>query len=131
MKVFIAVSYEGKERLSKEIDTLEEACRQAGFEFITYVRKQITAQDEKKLMDTTFSEITTSDIIIAEVSEKVIGVGIEIGYAKALNKKIIYIHSADSERSTTVGGTANIEITYSDYKDLFGKIKQELAQIMH
>ena len=36
-------------------------------------------------------DIDNSDILIAEVSEKAIGVGIEVGYAKAKGKPIIYI----------------------------------------
>lgn len=73
--------------------------------------------DYKKLMNYAFKEINSSNILMAETTYKEIGIGIEIGYAKANNIPIIYLRKKGSELSTTVLGTSDEEIVYSK-KDL-------------
>ena len=75
---------------------------------------------------TAFKEIHQSDILIAELSNKATGVSVEVGYAFARNKPIIYLKRKNAEYSTTVGGCANYLIEYSDEKDL----KKQLIKIL-
>lgn len=77
-------------------------------------------------MEVAFGEIDNADLLIAEKSEKAIGVGIEIGYAVALKKPVIYLRNALSEHSTTASGCANNTIIYQNTPDLSYQLTQAL-----
>ncbi len=70
------------------------------------------------MMTQAFKEIDQSDLLIAETSEKGMGVGIEIGYAKALGKVVIYIRNKSAEHSTTASGASDFRIIYEEPKSL-------------
>ena len=78
--------------------------------------------EPKELMRLTFDEIDKSDILIVELTEKGVGVGIEAGYAYARNKPIIVIAKEDSDISNTLRGIAKKVIFYKNTKDLSEKL---------
>ena len=78
------------------------------------------------MMQTAFAEIDKCEILIAEVSDKAIGIGIEVGYAKAKNKPVIYLRHATAEHSTTVSGASDYTVIYADDTDL----KKQLSQLV-
>ena len=81
-------------------------------------------------MQQAFADIDSSDFLIAEVSEKAIGVGIEIGYAVAAKKPVIYLRNELTEHSTTAAGAANKVIIYQNTSDLEQKLKLVLPSII-
>jgi nucleoside 2-deoxyribosyltransferase len=81
------------------------------------------------MMQLALSEIAKSDLLIAEVSEKAIGVGIEVGFAAALGKPVIYLRKTDVEYSTTVGGLATETVVYDNLQDLDQKLAQALVRV--
>ena len=83
---------------------------------------------EIEMMQTAFREIDSCDILIAELTTKSIGVGIEIGYAYASKKPIYYLRKKGSEYSTTASGSADVVIVYDDASDLIEKLEQELKR---
>ena len=74
-------------------------------------------------MKSALKKIDESNLLIAELSYKSIGVGLEAGYAKAKGKKIIYIHQAGTELSTTVNGISDVRIKYNNISDLLTQLK--------
>lgn len=88
---------------------------------------QFTAAQEKEMMQTAFADIDACDVLIVEVTKKAIGVGVEVGYAKAKNKPIVYLKRQGSKHSTTVGGTSDYHIEYHDVNHLY----QELDKVMY
>ena len=76
------------------------------------------------MMQNAIEDIEKSAILIAETSEKGIGIGIEVGYAKAQKIPVIYVRNSKSEHSTTVSGIADFSIIYSDEKDLEEKLEE-------
>ncbi|MDQ7033270.1 MAG: hypothetical protein Q9P01_00080 [Anaerolineae bacterium] len=68
--------------------------------------------------------------MIAEVSEQAIGVGIEIGYAAAKNKPIVYVRRADAPFSTTVGGIASHSVVYATETELHTKLSHTIEQLV-
>jgi len=78
--------------------------------------------NNKEMMTKALNKINKTDMLIAETSFKKIGIGLEVGYAKALNKKIIYIHKNGTEISNTVEGVSDINIEYKNIDDLLKKI---------
>ena len=76
------------------------------------------------MMQKAMEDVEKSAILIAEVSEKGIGIGIEVGYAKAKNIPVIYVRNSSSEHSTTVSGIADFKIIYENVIDLEEKLEK-------
>ena len=79
------------------------------------------------MMQQAFTEIDSAGLLIAEVSEKAIGVGIEIGYAVAHKIPVIYLLADDAEHSTTVSGSSDYRIIYRDSSELATGLRSVLA----
>lgn len=129
-KAFVSISYKNKDRLSSEIHTISEALKQYAIEPVVFACKySFTATQEKKMMEKAIKEIQMCDFLIAEVSDKVIGVGIEIGYAYGLGKPIIYLRKHNAEYSTTVGGLTSKQVIYTTVEDLRNQLIETLQNI--
>lgn len=109
--------------LATVCNTLEE-CGFSPFAFVDHYH--FNASEEKAMMDTAFKEIERSDLLVAETSEKGIGVGIEIGYAKALRKPVIYLRQTSAEHSTTASGASDFQVIYDDINGLVKHLKEVL-----
>ncbi len=70
------------------------------------------------LMHRSFQAIEWSDLMLVELSEKGVGVGIEAGYAHALAKPIIVIAPPAADLSTTLQGIAATLFRYTNIDDL-------------
>jgi len=118
-QVYLAISYSHRKNFDKEIEILTELCKNYNIELLTFVDKyNFKDNEEKEMMKTAFLEIDKSEFLIAELTTKSIGVGIEIGYAYAKEKPIIYLRKKDSEYSTTASGSSTFGIEYENELDL-------------
>ena len=81
-------------------------------------------------MEKAFEEIDKSDLLIAELTTKAIGVGIEIGYAFARQKPIVYLRRKDAEYSTTASGCSSYFVAYKDEFDLKKSMKEIISQLL-
>jgi len=118
-KVYFAISYANKDLFKEEIKALETVFSKYNIELLVFVNNyNFKPNEEKEMMQTAFNEIDSSDFLVAELSTKSIGVGIEIGYAFAKNKPIIYLKKKDTAYSTTAAGSAFATIEYSTTKEL-------------
>ena len=124
MKAYISVSLSKRKLVDKEItaimDTLDEF-KISSFVFVDNYKFDLT--EERQMMKQAMAEIDNCDILIAETSDKGIGIGIEVGYAKAKDKTVIYLRQKGTEHSTTVSGISDFQIVYLDTNDL----KNQLA----
>lgn len=77
-------------------------------------------------MQQAMKDIDRCDLLIAETSDKGIGIGIEVGYAKAKNKPVIYVRHNTAEHSATVSGISDFQIVYVDAEDL----KKQLSGVL-
>ncbi len=113
------MSHNNKDRLSAEIRTIIEALQELDIEPVVFVQKyRFAPSQEREMMKKALEEIQTCDVLIAEVTEKAIGVGIEIGYACGLGKPVIYLRKESAQHSTTVGGLAERQVIYHDLEQL-------------
>ncbi|KAB2866761.1 MAG: hypothetical protein F9K46_01665 [Anaerolineae bacterium] len=127
---FISRSYEYREQYDAAIAHVVVVLRRMNMEGIDFVRRYSFGEGQaREMMAATLQSIRQADVLIAEVSEKVIGVGIEIGYAAALGKPIMYLRKADAPFSTTVGGLATIAIVYDNPQDLADKLIEALHSL--
>lgn len=81
------------------------------------------------MMQQAFRDIEQSDLLIAEVSKKAIGVGVEVGYAAAIGKPIVYLKRTAAPYSTTVGGSADYFAEYAELNELEEKLDEILKHI--
>ena len=89
-KAYLSIGYVNSQHLQAEIETIRQVLN--GFQISLFVfvnHYHFAAHEEKQMMQQVFTDIDAADLFIAEVSEKAIGVGIEIGYAVARQKIIL------------------------------------------
>ena len=131
-KGYLSIGYANSLHLHAEIEAIRQILN--GFQISLYVfvnKYQFPAHEEKQMMQQAFADIDASDLIIAEVSEKAIGVGIEIGYAVARQKIIVYLRSVHAEHSTTTAGSADYSILYENIRELSEKLILVITAISH
>lgn len=129
-KAFVAVSYKNKETISAEIRTVSETLRELGIEPVVFVQQHsFSPSQEKEMMNKAFGEIRTCHILIAEVTDKAIGVGVEIGYACGLGIPVIYLRKESADYSTTVGGLAARHIRYHDLEQLKSELGEAIKSL--
>lgn len=122
-KIFIAYDFSNKEIYVNFHRKLKLYLEKDGNQIYSFVfDKHPKFKNDKDMMEKALNKIEESDVLIAELSSKQIGIGVEVGYAYALKKEIIYIRQLNSEYSKTVGGVASIIIEYKNIDDLIKKI---------
>jgi len=119
-KAYLAISYSNRKQFDKEVESLQNLFNKNNIELLVFVDKyDFNANQEKEMMKVAFEKIDSSDFLIAELTTKSIGVGIEIGYAFAKEKPIFYLRKKDSEYSTTASGCSISVIDYENELDLY------------
>lgn len=118
-KVYFAISYSNRYLFDTEIESLQSFFSKKNIELLVFVDKyHFKTNQEQEMMRLAFKEIDSSDVLIAELTTKSIGVGIEIGYAFANKKPIIYLRKQHAAYSTTTAGCATHNIIYKNEVDL-------------
>lgn len=119
MKAYISVSYSQRHTLRPVLDAISESLRDANIEpFIFIDQFLFEPAEEKEMMNQALAAIDNCSLLIAETSDKAIGIGIETGYAKARRIPIIYIRNKNAEHSTTLSGISDYSILYDAISDL-------------
>ena len=122
-QIYFAISYSKRDQFNNEIAKLVNEAKKLGIDVLVFVdRYNFTNNQEDEMMQAAFKEIDASDFLIAELTYKSIGVGIEVGYAFAKNKPIIYIRKKNSAYSTTTAGCADKIIIYKNTADLIKQL---------
>ncbi|MFH1535721.1 MAG: hypothetical protein ABIC96_01435 [Patescibacteria group bacterium] len=131
IKAFIAYSFTDKNdfiNFNKKLRKfLKENFDIKSYSFVFDFKKKA---NNKNLMRSALKKIDESDLLIVELSNKAIGIGLEAGYAKAKGKKIIYLHKIRSEISTTIDGISDIKIEYINIAHLFVQLIKKKNMIL-
>ena len=126
-KAYLAISFADRKKFDKELAYLVEVASKNAIEIFVFVDQYHFENDqEKEMMQVAFDTIDQSDFLIAELTHKSIGVGIEVGYAHAKKKPIIYLRKKGSTYSTTTAGCADFIIEYENEIDL---VEQVVASV--
>lgn len=132
MQAYISISFSKRNELEKEVQAIKNALGKFEISAFIFVDKyQFSANDEEKMMKQAMKDIEDCDLLIAETSEKGIGIGIEVGYAKAKKKPVIYVRNSKAEHSTTVSGIADFRIIYDNEIDLEESMKNIFKEGFH
>jgi nucleoside 2-deoxyribosyltransferase len=130
MKAYIALSYHKREELKNELTIIKETLLRFEIEPFIFIEKYDFKQNqEQQMMNQAMQDIDSCDILIAETSEKGIGIGIEVGFAKAKKKPIIYARLRNAEHSTTVSGISDFQIIYDSGSDLQAQLEKNILLI--
>ena len=130
MTAYISISYSKRKFLQKELNAIADALNL--FSIIPFVfvdNFSFSPNQENEMMQQAFTEIDKCGLLIAETSDKAIGIGIEVGYAKAKNKPVVYLRNKNAEHSTTVAGASDYKIIYNDADDLRKQLSEVLKKI--
>ena len=122
-RVYFAISYSKRKLFDIEIKKLQDFFYSKNIELFVFVdHYNFKPNQEVEMMEKAFEEIDHSDVFVAELSTKAIGVGIEMGYAYAKGKPVIYLRKVNSEYSTTSAGCATSIIEYENAIELITKL---------
>ena len=122
---YFGISKSSRIHFDKEINQLKKCLAKHSIELLVFVDKyEFKLDQEKEMMTIAFEEIDSSSFIIAELTKKAIGVGVEVGYAFAKQIPIIYIKRKDANHSTTVEGCSDYSIEYENEFHLSEEIEK-------
>jgi nucleoside 2-deoxyribosyltransferase len=126
-KAYLSISYTNRKNLQAEVDAMRQVLAENEIELFVFVDTyQFSANAFRGMMQQAFTDIEACDLLIAEVSEKAIGVGIEIGYTVAKEKPVLYLRNSSAEYSTTAAGSADHIIAYDDVPGLSAKLAETI-----
>src|SRR5258705_3273220 len=129
MKAYISISHSKRKALDKELSAIKTTLVKLNIDPFVFVDNYtFGVSEERKMMEQAAADIDRCDILIAETSDKGIGIGIEVGYAKAKMKPIIYLRHINADHSTTASGFSDFQIIYEDMPDLQRKLAEILTQ---
>ena len=122
MKAYLAIKYHVDHSNRGRIEGLTAVLESVGYETICITRDVekwgTVSFTPPALMKRSFKLIDTCDILVVELTEKGVGVGIEAGYAHARDIPIITIAQEDAPISDTLCGISAAVIHYNHYSDL-------------
>ena len=122
MKAYISIKYRAGNSNKECIDKISAALERNGFETVCIAR-DIEKWGEielspHELMQRAFAEIDLSDLLVVDLTEKGVGLGIEAGYAYAKQIPIVVIARKCSDISTTLQGIARKLFLYDEFEEL-------------
>ncbi|OGY35171.1 MAG: hypothetical protein A3E36_00655 [Candidatus Andersenbacteria bacterium RIFCSPHIGHO2_12_FULL_45_11b] len=126
-KAYISISFKNRKKLDAEISALKEVLQKHNIRPQVFVDEYVfSPEQEKEMMEQATKDISESSLLIAELTEKAIGVGIEVGYAAALKIPVLYVKHKNAEYSKTIGGLSAKVISYENTEDLKKQLDQYL-----
>lgn len=132
MKIFITASFQNGDN-KKEVEHLCGLVKDAGFEDFCFIRDvenyKKVFDDPRELMQRARDEISKSDALLIDMTDKPTGRAIEAGIAFALNKKVIVIAKRGTPIRDTVRGIASFVAEYDVLDDIVTPLKEWLSKM--
>ncbi len=131
MKAYVSISFSKKKQLEKELNSIIKVLSFYKIKPFVFVDNfNFTKDQEKEMMIEAMKAIDDCDLLIAETSDKAIGIGVEVGYAKAKGKPVFYLRNKKAEHSTTISGISDFIILYEDISDMERKLQHVLTRLI-
>jgi nucleoside 2-deoxyribosyltransferase len=131
MKAYIAIKYHADHANRDRIEGITAVLESFGA--ITYCVTRDVEQwgtvslTPDELMDKSFKLIDACDMMVVDLTEKGVGVGIEVGYAYAKGIPIITIARSNTLVSKTLRGISTAVLKYECFSDL----EDAFVAVMH
>ena len=131
MRAYIAIKYHSDNRNRSAIDHISRALEQNGYDTVCIARDleewgQVHFAPGE-LMQRSFEALGASDIVVVDLTEKGVGIGIEAGYALANRIPIITIAKSGSDISATLQGISQAVAWYDSFDELVELFAQTIA----
>ncbi len=128
---FISLSFAHRDALRGTVRHMTTVLQEYGIAVTVFVDKYAFGPNEEEtMMQVSAQCIAQCDFVIAEVSQKAIGVGVEVGYARGLGKPVIYMRHQDADHSTTVAGISTHQIIYTSVADMVRQLRHVLDELL-
>ena len=122
MKAYLAIKYHADHSNRDRIAGISAALRDLGIDSLCVARDLekwgAVHFDAQTLMQKSFEAIDACDLVIVDLTEKGVGIGIEAGYAYAMHIPVITIAQTGSDISETLRGISEQVCIYEQYNDL-------------
>lgn len=136
MKIYFAGSVRGGREKRKEFEEIISKLKEFGKVLTEHIsdpeiEKFEYHQTDREIYEQDINWLRNSDIMVAEVSILSIGVGYEIGYADAVEKRVICLYDLNSEKqlSAMIRGNRKIEIIeYTDIKEALKRLEKSFEK---
>jgi nucleoside 2-deoxyribosyltransferase len=122
VKAYIAIKYHADNRNRDCIEAIAAALEERGYQTVCIVRDvegwgraQLSPES---LMARSFEEIDSSDLVVVDLTEKGVGLGIEAGYAHARGIPVVTIARQGADISQTLRGISAQVLWYEGRDDL-------------
>ena len=127
MEAYITCPCDHSNKRLSLLPIIKEAVLANGFEAFIF---KIGGDDPKEILRRDYEQMKKCDLIIAEVSERSHGVGIEIGISYCLGlKRILLLAEGEHITKLAQGMPDTHLIYYKDKKDLKEKLNNKLKTI--
>ena len=121
-QAYIGIKYYEDNRNRPEIELLASKLEEIGYTAVCITRDVekwgAVHLSPQALMQRTFAAVDQSDLIVMEMSEKGVGLGIEAGYAHAKGKYLLVVVQKERELSSTMAGIATKIIRYDTMEQI-------------
>ncbi len=132
MKIYFAGSVRGRREKRKEFEEIISKLKEFGKVLTEHIsdpeiEKFEYHQTDREIYEQDINWLRNSDVMVAEVSILSIGVGYEIGYADAMEKRVICLYDLNSEKqlSAMIRGNSKIEILeYTDINEALKRLEK-------
>ncbi|MBP9477579.1 MAG: nucleoside 2-deoxyribosyltransferase [Sebaldella sp.] len=132
MKIYFAGSVRGGREKRKEFEEIISKLKEFGKVLTEHIsdpeiEKFEYHQTDREIYEQDINWLRNSDVMVAEVSILSIGVGYEIGYADAMEKRVICLYDLNSEKqlSAMIRGNSKIEILeYTDINEALKRLEK-------
>ena len=122
MKAYLAIKYHPNHTNRSRIEGITRVLEDLGYKTVCVTRDLeawgVVSFLPEDLMVRSLAEIATSDILVVDLTEKGVGVGIEVGYAHARNIPVFTVAQKGAHISATLRGISTAVFTYMEYDDL-------------
>ena len=124
IKAYLSITSHADTRDREIVERISQVLATCGFEMV-YIRRDIEQWGaiilpSHELMAATFDAIRSCQILVVDVTEKSVAIGIDVGYAYAHSIPIFTIAQAGTEISPTLYGLSSAVGFYHNPQDLHG-----------
>jgi len=122
MRAFLAIKHHDDVRNRDFIEEITAQFKKINIDIFVFVRDvehyEPWVGTPRELMQSAFAEIEKSDIVIAEISEQSIGVGIEVCYAFTRGIPVYVLAKKGTRVNSTIKGICKDVLVYENLEDL-------------
>jgi nucleoside 2-deoxyribosyltransferase len=125
-RIYFATSFKHRKEYENLYQKMISYFDKYGIEVYSFAFEYGGSTENKIMLKNALNEMDKSDLIIADGSYDSVGVGMEVGYFKGKNKKVIYLHKKDSFLDENMDGVSDYVVDYLTEDDVLNWLKDNI-----